>query len=202
MNKQKGLAPILIIILIAVMAVGGYLLYQKQIKPVAVPQFSPSPVVSPVISPIASSSADTANWKTYTNSKYGFTLKYPQNLSVKETSNIIIFNAVGNKDNETVFALIVYENPNNLSLKDYETKNTGESGMGPSVYYSSSQLVTLENGTKVYYQKEEISCFSKCGSYIWINKDKIYKFLGSVNSGIKDQKQIMDQILSTFKFTQ
>lgn len=45
MNKQKGLAPILIVILIA-LTIGGYLIYQKQVKPVSVPQQTPqsSPV--------------------------------------------------------------------------------------------------------------------------------------------------------------
>lgn len=44
--SQKGLAPILIVVLIAVLAVGGYLVYQQQFKPVPVSQPSPSPAAS------------------------------------------------------------------------------------------------------------------------------------------------------------
>ena len=37
---------------------------------------------------LASSSADTnSDWKTYTNVKYGFTLNYPSNFSLKESQN-------------------------------------------------------------------------------------------------------------------
>lgn len=43
--KQKGLAPILIVLLIA-LALGGYLIYQKQPKPISISQPSPSPVAS------------------------------------------------------------------------------------------------------------------------------------------------------------
>lgn len=39
MNKQKGLAPILIVILIA-LVIGGYLIYQKQVKPVVISEVS------------------------------------------------------------------------------------------------------------------------------------------------------------------
>lgn len=42
--NQKGLAPIIIVLLIA-LGIGGYLLYQKQ-KPVLVSQLSPSPIAS------------------------------------------------------------------------------------------------------------------------------------------------------------
>ncbi|MBI4035544.1 hypothetical protein HY383_01220 [Candidatus Daviesbacteria bacterium] len=77
MNQQKGLAPILIVLLIA-LGIGGYLIYQKQAKPV-VPQ--------PVTSPAAPNSAETANpdsigvnWKTYDNKIYS--LKIPPDWKI------------------------------------------------------------------------------------------------------------------------
>lgn len=51
--KQKGLAPLVIIILIA-LALGGYLLYQKQFKPAVIPQSSPIPTTN-VPQPISNS---------------------------------------------------------------------------------------------------------------------------------------------------
>ncbi|MCL5784114.1 MAG: hypothetical protein M1142_02025 [Patescibacteria group bacterium] len=48
-NKQKGLAPILIIILIAVAIIGGYLIYQKQFKSISSSQSSPIPAEIPFI---------------------------------------------------------------------------------------------------------------------------------------------------------
>lgn len=47
--SQKGLAPILIIILIA-LGIGGYLIYQKQSKSAVVFQPSSNPVASPLAS--------------------------------------------------------------------------------------------------------------------------------------------------------
>lgn len=48
-NKQKGLVPILIVLLIA-LGIGGFLIYQKQNKTVSISQPSPSPVSNPVAS--------------------------------------------------------------------------------------------------------------------------------------------------------
>lgn len=60
---QKGLAPILVVILIA-LAVGGYMFIQKQTKPVVLPQPVIQPSSSPVASPVATTSAEPAYWKT------------------------------------------------------------------------------------------------------------------------------------------
>ncbi|MBI2315366.1 hypothetical protein HYU93_04925 [Candidatus Daviesbacteria bacterium] len=81
MNKQKGLAPLLIVLLIA-LAVGEYLI-TKQTKPVIVSQS----VTRSSPSPVSSSSAETANpdsiranWKTY-NDWYAnrFSFKHSDN---------------------------------------------------------------------------------------------------------------------------
>lgn len=88
MKNNKGIAPILIVLIIAgVLALGGgiyYFLVKNPQKPVACTQevkvcpdgsyvgrtgpnceFSPCP-------------DETADWKTYTNNDYGFEFKYPQ----------------------------------------------------------------------------------------------------------------------------
>lgn len=67
--SQKGLAPILIIILIA-LAAGGYLIYQKQTKLVNVSQPSPPSV--------ASSSAEIATWEQFTNITGRYSFRFPQ----------------------------------------------------------------------------------------------------------------------------
>ena len=72
--KQKGLAPILIVLLIAT-AISGYLIYQNQ-------SAKPTSPVTTVASPAPTAAAETANpdsiganWKTYTASDFSF--KYP-----------------------------------------------------------------------------------------------------------------------------
>lgn len=64
-NNQK----ILIVILIIVIIIGGYFALKTKQQP-AVQQ---APITS----------ADTTNWKTYTNIRYGFEFKYPADTNVK-----------------------------------------------------------------------------------------------------------------------
>lgn len=78
--SQKGLAPILIVLILAATLVGGYFIYQRQ----AVPKpYHPAPTAAPEIKP-SPTSDETVNWKTYTNSMYGFAFQYPPNLMPNE----------------------------------------------------------------------------------------------------------------------
>jgi len=82
MRVQSGLAPILIVVLVAILGVGGYFLYTSlranPAKPESVAIYpTPVSVSTPTPKPESTSSADMANWKTYANSKYNFSFKYP-----------------------------------------------------------------------------------------------------------------------------
>lgn len=72
--NQKSLAPILIILLIA-LAFGGYLIHQKQTYPTSLPQQTAQPTSTP------SSTVDTTNWKTFYSVKGKYSIKYPENLA-------------------------------------------------------------------------------------------------------------------------
>lgn len=97
MFSQKGFVPILVIILTTiVLAAGGYYLYQtKFFNPYdpftsactqdaklcpdgsSVGRVGPKCEFAPCPTPEATSSAETANWKTYTNKDYLFEFRYP-----------------------------------------------------------------------------------------------------------------------------
>lgn len=86
--SQKGLTPILIIIILAAL-VGGYLIYQNQPKTIPAPQptIQPSTTSVPSASPAGDSgapngAAETTNWKTYINDSWDISLMYPQNYSL------------------------------------------------------------------------------------------------------------------------
>lgn len=70
---QKGLAPIVIILLIA-LAVGGFLIYQKQSK------ISISSSTTNIASPALTD--ETINWNTYTNTKFNYSVKYPNKVQL------------------------------------------------------------------------------------------------------------------------
>jgi len=73
--KNKGFAPLVILLVLLIAALMGiaYLVGSKGILSNKIPLVSYS---SP---PPSSTSDPTANWKTYTNTTFGFQLKYPDN---------------------------------------------------------------------------------------------------------------------------
>lgn len=71
--SQTGLAPIIVVILIAFGAI-GYLFYQNQSKQTVPTQPQQTTQIS--------TSDETANWKTY--SSLGYSFKYPSNLFYSE----------------------------------------------------------------------------------------------------------------------
>lgn len=75
--KQKGLAPLIIVLIIAVLAGGGYIGY-KYFKS----NFNITPVTSPT--PINETPPEdpTANWKTYINPTEKFSFKYPPTWTI------------------------------------------------------------------------------------------------------------------------
>mgnify|MGYP001580800908 FL=1 len=71
---QRGFAPILIVILIAVLGVGGYFVYTNYSKPqTKPPQYSltPAPTTDP-----------RANWKTIKNTAFSWEIKYPSDWEI------------------------------------------------------------------------------------------------------------------------
>lgn len=87
MHKQKGFAPILIILSIVLLlgVAGGVYYFGKSQTPK--PQ-TPQPTITPSPTPDAShaptGAGETANWKIYNNQKYQFTFKYPTNWQLIE----------------------------------------------------------------------------------------------------------------------
>jgi len=69
MQKNQGFSAIALVIIFAVLAIGGYVVWKKQ-------AVAPSPAPADTNIP-STPSVDMTDWKTYRNDEYGFELKYP-----------------------------------------------------------------------------------------------------------------------------
>lgn len=68
------------LLLVSSLIYGAYWYGKRQVPP-PTPEITPPPVTEV---PEATSPAETVNWKTYTNTKYGYSISYPNNWDVKE----------------------------------------------------------------------------------------------------------------------
>ena len=167
---------------------------------VVVESISPTPLVSagpssktPSISPV-----DTTGWKTYTNMKYGFELKYPSNLQYRENDKGALSLAIETREGFEVLS------------REYEATE------GPPVFFqfnagpmgtefifnpcdSSDVPRTLMTIDNVRAQRcEAFGLYSTLGIK-FTKGEVVYKIVSDEYDG--ETKNIIDTILSTFRFT-
>lgn len=210
-SESKGLAPLVIIILIA-LAVGGYLLYQKQLKP-AVPQ----PSVNPVASPVPTGAGETTNWETYTNEKCKFSLQYPEDWVVNAWP--VEINSVPENVCSVNFGKfqlpVTREGDTELKRLGYLIEVWGEKGT--DFEQNASENDIYKNRTN--YKREKVA-FNNLPAYritgtgmdfprdrLIVAKDAIVysisvNYLLTENNQRDEAQKTFNQILSTFKFTQ
>ena len=190
--NQKGFAPTLIVLLIAI-GIGGYLLYtnysNNQYKGVAqnTPVTSQTPQVTSSSTPVD----ETADWKTYINKDINYTFQYPSSAEVSITPkrifmteyNYIVINNIGSFGTYiTILPSKVY------SVEGYPKTNS-----------KNQQIFTTQiNGTSVN-GNEWVS--DKGDSYIELKVNE-YVFQINISKNSSETRKLVNKILSTFKFTQ
>lgn len=145
---------------------------------------------SNVITKPSSTPNPTANWKTYTNAKYGFEFKYPATHDIAAFGNnkVEISPAISVclKGDCTFFSVNSYENKNNLSITDWLTN------IRPDLYNAktdSKQDIIINN-----YNAIKISRKFDVSYYLIHNSN-----INDIGFGYSSK--LGAQILSTFKFT-
>ena len=151
--------------------------------------------------------------KTYTNKNFSF--KYPSEWQITSpypggpTDETIGLEKSGDERLEGAAPPIkgtYYDNPNNLSLKEWEeqTQKTDQGLMG---YYIPDAKIT-KTGDNIYYSSDKGTCDPLyCDQVIIINNKKIFIFqhLGLLKSDLSQDRNIyketFEEIISTFKFT-
>ena len=130
MKNQRGLAPIVIIFLIA-LGVGGYLVYQNLTKttsqPQSVTQPSPTPTeptetteTSPLPSPTTAKPANKSGWKIYSDNKIDFSYQLPENdnWSVKINDSYCQLKLERNEGDQYL-CVRVFDNPKGLGRREF-----------------------------------------------------------------------------------
>ncbi len=187
------LAEVLGIVVAGAVLAGGYFYYASHQKPVVqVPAHQEQ------------QKDTTADWKMYTNTVFGFELKYPDGMQVvQEGSSRIDGTVLSIKypDSKWSYAVDIAPNKNNQTLVQAFT----------NLYNDAKQFATPDNldfQLKDYYVSDltvgnmpakelYIDHFSDVGStmVIVVANGNIYLISGGVNKGD------LDPFLATFKFT-
>lgn len=223
--RQKGFAPIIILVLI-LLGVIGYFIYQNtQLQKSNSNVTSPSTVPNANLLQSSPTPDPTVNWKTYTNTKYGYSVKYPSNwepnrwianLSDEELAKetLVEFNDLTlpgistGKDSGTGFQIATNElNPNgdgrNCSdLNDCFSKTFKERKESTNTTNRVSTTFWGQTAIIFNYQLKG-TLYSQSFKYIYfIYQGNAYDMNISTRSDReKEVFGIFDQILSTFKFT-
>lgn len=178
---------------------GGYFVMNFAKRPQPTP--SPTPTPTPTETP-----DPTASWKTYTNENIGFLLKYPSDWSLKPydiSTNYPLHGLVqlaSNINSESLDGMIIlsyWDNQNRLSLEEIENKYKGEAG-GPDIYFPNGEMIDFLG--KQAYKGENVSCAPMMCDRIAIIKETKVIEIKSLYGAVNRNKEIFDQILSTFKF--
>lgn len=192
--KSAKVWPI-IVLLILLIPTGTYLLGKNQSsKQISTIQSSPTPTPTP---------DPTANWKTYSDSKYGFSLKYPSEYLISEVNNGIFFSKSPEEKVKLDACLKQIEcnsfslgiqftsgsKPTEQSLKDYIIKHdSGDFYTWDSKAIDGSNALQTEYDAVVGSGKINVTYVVKGTSVLRIQTQT-------------ENISIYNQILSTFKFT-
>lgn len=149
-NKKRlkiGLFSLLGLVLAGGLVFAGCKLRQRQVQPIPTvtptpaPKFTPMPKISPTpvitATPGPTPTPDpTANWKTYTNTKYGFSIKYPNNKQV-EIDTMDPYLGICNL-NKSVVSMKIY--PLGFQKPPIETEFGGDLAVSIDVEKNSDNL--------------------------------------------------------------
>lgn len=207
-NKPKSFLskPLLLgitVILLLTLFLGGYFVLNKN-KKVAevVPTATPTPT------------DETANWKTYENQDYGYSIKYPKELTLKiasKTGGIISSEVlIGDEIQKTSFIgahgisnfeVIVYQNKNSQSIQEWLDERVKGAQIAQK-YEFKEDLFVDGNPARRYSMFE----FDKQGEIIISSKNNYFYYIHFPESDPNDpdfakNKIIYQKMLSTFKFT-
>ena len=191
--KQKGAAPLILILILFVIGIGGAYYFgtlknktpelTKEAEPKATLPPTPEKTTEPAVNP-------TADWKNYSNSEINYSIKYPPNFRTEEISYAVSHEATSTSRNFIVYKLdskSPYED-RYISFEVIELEPTYNQGTITQTTlngYSVKKIILNSMPFDIYSVKTKNNLFIE----IYVSNDPL-------------KKDVANQILSTFKFTQ
>lgn len=223
-NLQKGFIVPVLLLIIALLAIGGgaYIYNQKKTSKVSVNESTtPARDIAIADAPRVFSTpttSATSNWKTYSSAKYGYSFNYPQKLSLTSSADEIYLLHNINFDNYAGGCDLKGDAPLSKTLNDFNLSFKIVSGQVNPPYVDGTYSQGVLNGKWSYMGAEG------CGqtSYYFpitgnrtlvVAKSEVQILSPVVSAEVKakvlavpgvisqeESKVIFDQILSSFKF--
>lgn len=180
----------------------GYFLGTKKSQPPVQKMVSqPSPTLSPAEASVKASDP-TATWKTYVGTNYGYSLRYPSNLEVVKSNldNIIYVQTVGWTTEKANLAdsyriEITYLKDKVYSAEEYMNLDFNKIPPLPKPDFTQTTINGIPTIVKSYRDESYFAWGGNKQYYLYQGKK------GIIFDGSGKNHKILDQILSTFKFT-
>jgi len=196
-NNSKGFAPLIILVIVAVLITAAYFLGNRNGMKNIVSIGSPLPVSSS--SPVATDDL-TAGWKTYTYKN--FSLKYPSGWSVNTGSGAVYFvelsdksdsvNTIHGSSDKNTRLDVTYFSEQMPASFPYTNGSSDNSTIKPFIQGSLTGI--KGQATSVAGLTDVVYIVNPQGGHV------VLIFIPPSNNSQVTGK-IFDQILSTFKFT-
>lgn len=142
----------------------------------------------------------TANWKTYKNEEFGFKVRYPKKWSIQEISleNFGTVIEIRDSQSKSSFAITEGKNEEELSLDAWFRKTTTTDGR-PTIKASAKS--TTIDGVKAYRLNSGFKADDIFFEVYIANKDnRIFTLVAYGQES--EESNLLDQILSTFRFVE
>ncbi len=208
---KKGFAQIIIVAVIALVigavAVFGYQKYIQ--KPTLAPTQSPSnsDKITNQNSPSPATSEETANWKTYASTKYGYLIKYPKDWNIQSPGGGQFGDECKSADvNSEIIELASKDHKSCGFLGDYIPSDHVEIIIRTlSTPYSEipgSEKITFAGQTATKYKfTKDSEGPAPTATIITFGRNNMSYSIYVQQPGIGiDYDPFLDQILSTFRF--
>jgi hypothetical protein len=214
-NNSKGFVQILVVILLLVLVGGAAYYFGAQKGKISL---NPTPVSSTEPSAIPSvkpTSDPTANWKTYTNTNQGYSLKYPENLEPNDSQYATEFNIIETQPDGPSVPIyyisvipdgfwqngVIYDDPTADFVPGLLALKIGDTYKNGTDTFSRLQDTTVDTLQAMVYENTQVFEYSGKERVMLIKKNQKTYMIGVYYSTSSDLSNFQI-LLSTFKFTQ